>query len=239
MNSTKPGDYVAFVPIRAGSKGLPNKNIKPFAGRPLYEHAVNQGLRCCTGCIVSTDIESVLATPGNDATLVHRRPPELCADTTPMDEVLKEAITSLDLAGRNIVLLQATSPLRSDSNIREAIESHRSGRFNLVLSVAEGDRSILKSGLIENGQFLPIRKPEYCFSNRQSLPSVYRPNGAVFVFSCDWFLANGGLATDKIGAVMMHTSQSLDIDTEEDFSRAEKVFERMMSGDPLTESSVG
>lgn len=234
MKITNPGDYIAFVPIRAGSRGLSNKNIKAFAGLPLYEHAVCQGLRCCAGCIVSTDIESVLTTPANDGRFIHRRPADLATDTTPMDEVLKEMVTSLDLARKNIVLLQATSPLRSDANILEAVELHRSGEFDLVLSVAEGDRSILKSGLIEDGRFVPVRKPEYCFTNRQSLPGVYRPNGAVFVFSSDWFLANGGLATDKIGAVIMHTSQSHDIDTEEDFTQAEMIFKTMEIRDGLS-----
>ncbi|MFN3161833.1 MAG: acylneuraminate cytidylyltransferase family protein [Rubinisphaera brasiliensis] len=224
MNNALPDEYVAFVPIRAGSKGLANKNIKPFAGLPLYEHAVRQGMRCCGACIVSTDIDSVLSAPNSDGRILHRRPAELSGDTTPMDDVLQEAIGSLGLAGKHIVLLQATSPLRSDANILEAIERHRSGEFDLVLSVAEGDRSILKSGLIEDGRFVPVRKPEYCFTNRQSLPGVYRPNGAVYVFSCDRFLENGGLATDNIGAVVMDASQSHDIDTEADFAHAESIF---------------
>ncbi|WP_339741811.1 acylneuraminate cytidylyltransferase family protein [uncultured Rubinisphaera sp.] len=234
MKDAKPDNYVAIVPIRAGSRGLANKNIMAFAGRPLYEHAVRQGLRCCTGCIVSTDIESVLTTPVSDERLLHRRPPELASDTTPMDDVLKNAIISLDLTGKNIVLLQATSPLRRDENILEAMECHRNGEFDLVLSVAEGDRSILKSGLIEDGRFIPVRKPEYCFTNRQSLPCIYRPNGAVYVFSSDWFLANGGLATDKIGAVVMDVTQSHDIDTKEDFSHAEMIFKKMSAGVELS-----
>lgn len=224
MEHSVSGDYIAFVPIRAGSKGLENKNTKLFAGLPLYEHAVRQGLRCCARCIVSTDIDSVLVAPAVDALVLHRRPAGFATDNTPMDAVLVEAIVSLDLADKNIVLLQATSPLRSDATIREAIERHRNGADDLVMSVAETDRTILKCGLIEDGRFVPVRKPDYCFANRQSLPDVYRPNGAVFIFSSDWFLANGGLATDRIGAVIMPASQSLDVDTVDDFARAEAIF---------------
>jgi CMP-N,N'-diacetyllegionaminic acid synthase len=217
-------DYVAFVPIRGGSKGLENKNIKHFAGLPLYEHAVRQGLRVCSRCVVSTDIESVLNADITDARLIHRRPANLATDNAPMDVVLRDGIESLALAGRSIVLLQATSPLRNDDIIEGAIACHRTGAHDLVLSATLDDRSILKSGMIEDGKFLPVSKPEYCFSNRQSLPDIYRPNGAVFVFSADWFLANGGLATDKIGAVTMPAAQSYDIDTQDDFTRAEALF---------------
>jgi CMP-N,N'-diacetyllegionaminic acid synthase len=73
-------------------------------------------------------------------------------------------------------------------------------------------------------RFVPVSRPEYCFTNRQSLPEVYRPNGAVYVFSADWFLINGGLATHSIGALVMPPEQSQDIDTEADFRLAEALF---------------
>lgn len=217
-------DYTAFVPIRAGSKGLVNKNIKLFAGIPLYEHAVLQGLRCCGSCVISTDIETVLDTPVTDNRRAHRRPVAFASDTSSMNAVLKDGIESLALSGRSIVLLQATSPLRHDASIVRAIALHQSGNFDLIMSVTPGDRSILKMGIVEDERFIPVSKSKYCFSNRQSLPNVYRPNGAVYVFSADWFLANGGLATDNIGTIMMSSDESHDIDTAEDFTDAENIF---------------
>lgn len=215
---------IALVPIRDGSKGLPQKNVRLFAGLPLYEHAVRQGLRCCKGCVISTDIEAVLEAPVEDGRVIYRRPTSLCNDSTQMDEVLRDTIINLSLQAHTIVLLQATSPLRCDDHVRSAIELQRSGKFDLVLSVAAGDSSILKAGTVEDGNFIPVSKPEYCFTNRQTLPKVYRPNGAVFVFSANWFMANGGLATNNIGAIVMSQEQSQDIDTEADFLLAESRF---------------
>ena len=218
--------YTAFVPIRAGSKGLIDKNIKHFAGIPLYEHAVQQGLRSCGFCVISTDIETVLATPVTDNRCVHRRPVVQASDTSTMDDVLKDGIESLSLTGQSIVLLQATSPLRHDASISEAIALHETGAFDLVMSVTLGNASILKMGMVEDRRFVPVSQPKYCFSNRQNLPNVYRPNGAIYVFSADWFLANGGLATDHIGAIVMAADESYDIDTIDDFINAEAIFQR-------------
>jgi len=228
--SFQPGDYIALVPIRAGSKGMPGKNVRPFAGLPWYEHAVRQGLRCCSACIVSTDIEQVLAADVPDGRVLHRRAAHLAADTSPMDDVLKDAIEQLKLAGVNIVLLQATSPLRSDAAIARAIARHRKAKADLVMSVTPAERTILKWGLIEGSRFAPVHKPDYCFANRQDLPEIYRPNGAVYVFSSDWFMGNGGLSTDNIDAVIMPADQSCDIDSEDDFLRAEKLFASLNRG---------
>lgn len=219
--------YTAFVPIRAGSKGLVDKNIKHFAGIPLYEHAVRQGLRCCGSCVISTDIETVLATPVTDGRCVYRRPVGLASDASSMDDVLKDGIESLSLSGQSIVLLQATSPLRNDTNISEAITLYETGAFDLIMSVTQEDQSILKMGMIEDDRFVPVSEPKYCFSNRQNLPNVYRPTGAIYVFSADWFLANGGLATDHIGSIIMSADESYDIDTADDFTSAEAMYQRL------------
>ncbi|MEO0387340.1 MAG: acylneuraminate cytidylyltransferase family protein [Pseudomonadota bacterium] len=218
------GAYVAFVPLRAGSQGLPGKNIRPFAGLPLYEHAVRQGLRCCGTCYVSTDIDTVLEAGGGPGRVLFRRPATLAGAETPMDAVLGHAIREMGLEHANIVLLQATSPLRRDATIHAAIDRHRGGDHDLVLTVTEAERGILKWGLVEAGRFLPVRKPEHCFQNRQDLPAVWRPTGAVYVFSAAWFLANGGLATERIGAVPMPAGDAADIDDAEDFRRAEAAF---------------
>ena len=221
MGRTK---HIALAPLREGSKGLPGKNVRLFAGLPLYEHTVRQGLRCCDGCVVSTDIEEVLAGDYSDGRLLHRRPAYLAGDTTTMAEVLKEVIDSLSLNDLTIILLQVTSPLRHDKDIEDALELYRGGAFELVLSVTPDERSVLKSGMVEESRFLPVSKPEYCFANRQSLPMIYRPNGAIYVFSADWFIQNGGLEADRIGAVTMLSSRSCDIDSKEDFAEAERLF---------------
>lgn len=224
MSAPLEQHIVAFVPLRAGSKGLPNKNIRLFGGKPLYEHAIAQGLRCCGACVVSTDISHVLDRPAQAHVRIHSRPKEFARDNSPMDVVLADAIDSLGLHGKTIILLQATSPLRQDAAIIEALERHSAGENDLIMSLTPADKSILKSGFVSDGRFAPLSKPEHCFMNRQALPEVFRPNGAVFVFAADWFMQRRSLASDKIGVVIMPAEQSFDIDTAEEFERAENAF---------------
>lgn len=214
---------IAVVPVRGGSKGLPGKNIRPLAGRPLYRHAVDQGLEAgAEEVLVSTDIAEILGADQGPGVTVIERPAALAGDTVPMDPVLLHA-----LEGRGpalVVLLQATSPLRRAEDIRAAVAAWRRRGFDLVMSVTRTDPGILKYGMAEGDRFVPVARAEYCFMNRQQLPPVYRPNGAVYVFDADWFRGNGGLATDRIGMVEMPGDRSMDIDTLADFERAEAVL---------------
>lgn len=215
---------VGVVPVRKGSKGLQNKNIRKFAGRPLFQHAVEQGIRCCKSCIISTDISEILNGFQMDGCTLIGRDASISSDNAPMSAVIMDIIQKRDLDDEVIVLLQATSPLREDKHVFEAIELYMTGRFDIVMSVREEDSSILKSGFLSDGFFSGVVNQEFCFANRQDLPSVVKPSGAVYVFSSSWFLENGGFNTNRIGAVKISKEQSLDIDNLNDFVKAEKTF---------------
>lgn len=224
-------NWVAFVPIRAGSKGFADKNIADLAGKPLYQHAVDQGLAAGAGaCYISTDIAQVLAQTHGPKVTAFARPAELSQDDTPMDAVLCHFVDHIYDGDGLVVLLQATSPLRQAEHLVSAVEKYRSGEFDLVMSVTPTPSGILKYGTADGDRYVPVSKPEYCFSNRQSLPKTYRPNGAVYVFSASWFRQNRQLATDNIGMLEMDEDSSLDIDTREDFDRAEGFLKAGMSG---------
>lgn len=217
-------NYVAIVPVRGGSKGLPGKNVRFFAGLPLYRHAVEQGLHNAERCLISSDIEAILNADLPERCEVLRRPANLAGDSVPMDEVLADIVQRCDLGGATIILLQATSPLRLNADIQKAKEVYRTGNYDLVMSVTGTESGILKYGVMEGERFRPVARPDYCFMNRQQLPPVYRPNGAVYIFGADWFAQNGQLATDRIGAIEIPEARSLDIDTLIDFERAEKMY---------------
>lgn len=225
-----PGDTVALVPVRRGSKGLPGKNERLLAGVPLHARAVAQGLRTAARCVLSTDIPALLSAPQDERCCVLARPPALAADDASMDGVIAHVIDALDLRRHVIVLLQATSPLRVDADVEAALALHRAGGFELVMSTTRADASVLKWGTLEDGRYVPVSDPAYCFRNRQSLPAVFRPNGAVYVFTAEDFLRNGGLATDRIGAIAMPPERSVDIDSEADFARAEALLSTAREG---------
>ena len=213
---------IALIPLRAGSKGLPGKNTRPLAGRPLYTHTLEQARAAGIGVsLVSTDIAELLdADLGPDVRVV-ARPAALAGDATSMDAVLRHVLAN-DLVGAwTVVLLQATSPMRAPADIRRAIALHASGNFNLVLSAARADSCVLKWGCAEGARFVPLSKVEHCFSNRASLPPVYRPDGAVYVFDADWFRNTGTLASSPIGMIETPINRAIDIDTLADFKDVE------------------
>lgn len=219
-------NWLAFVPIRGGSKGLPGKNIRDLAGRPLYQHSLEHAQNAgASRCFISTDIAEVSNKDHGVGVEIMARPAEIASDQTPMDDVLGHFVDNIPDEDTTIVLLQATSPLRRVTHITAALEAYKSGAHDLVMSVTATDRGILKYGTRQNGRFVPVSDPKYCFTNRQALPEVFRPNGAVYVFGADWFRKTRKLATDRIGMIEMDKESSRDIDTEADFLAVEAILQ--------------
>lgn len=213
--------FVAVVPIRDGSRGFPGKNTAPLAGRPLYRHAVDQALAAgARHVVVTTDIPEVLEAEHPAGVVLHRRPDALAADHVPMAPVIADVLTRGELAGDPVVvLLQATSPLRTAAQVRDAVDRFRDSGADLLMSVCEADPGVLKHGTITDGRFTALRDPSHPFTNRQQLPPVYRPNGAIYVFRADWFRRHGSLSTTSIEAYEMPVADSIDIDAPADLDR--------------------
>lgn len=211
--------WTAIVPVRAGSKGLPNKNIMLLAGKPLYMHAVDLALKAgASKVVISTDIPEIIGINFPETIEVIRRPINLCGDEVDMAPVLIHVIQEKNISGL-ILLLQATSPLREEADILSCIRKHITGKFDLTLTVSEVDSGILKCGTIKDGAFLPISNPIYCTLNRQNLPKVYKPNGAIYVMNAEWLLLNKSLVSNRTGAVSMPAERSYDIDSLDDFKK--------------------
>jgi CMP-N-acetylneuraminic acid synthetase len=217
--------WTAVIPLRGGSKGLPGKNTRLLAGKPLYRHAVDLALAAgASRVLISTDIEEVLNAQLPAGVQALPRSPELCGDTVPMAPVLVHALQAAQVQG-TVVLLQATSPLRQVADVQAALERLASGGFDLVMSVTEADRGVLKWGQLQaDGRFAPLSSPEHCFANRQSLPPVYKPNGAVYAMQAGWFVAQQSFVSEHIGTVVMPPGRSHDIDNLFDFERCEALL---------------
>jgi len=221
--------WTAVIPLRAGSRGLPSKNIRPLAGKPLYRHALDQALAAgASRVVITTDMPDVLWAELPKQVALVERPAELAGDNVPMAPVLQHALETADVHGP-VVLLQATSPLRSPSDIEEALRVFAGGYFELVMSVTEADRGVLKWGTLRGNRFQPLSDPAHCFANRQSLPAVVRPNGAIYVLDADWFVGRGSFVSERIGVLPMPAERSLDIDSLEDFERCEALLKQTRS----------
>jgi N-acylneuraminate cytidylyltransferase len=225
--------WTAIIPLRGGSKGLPGKNTRLLAGKPLYRHAVDLALAAgASRVLISTDIPEVLSADLPPTVQTLPRPAELCGDTVPMAPVLLHALQTAQVEGP-VVLLQATSPLRQVADVQAALQRLASGAFDLVMSVTDAERSVLKWGLVQpDGRFVPLSSPEHCFANRQSLPPVYTPNGAVYAMNAPWFMAQQSFVSERMGTVVMPPERSFDIDNVEDFERCAALLSNANLGNP-------
>lgn len=139
------GLVLALVPARSGSKGLPGKNIRPLAGRPLLAWPVAAGRqsRYVDDVVVSTDSEQYAAiarAAGADVPFL--RPAELASDQAPSIGFILHALEMLERAGRHykyLILLEPTSPLTEATDVDAALEELDSSRdvADAIVSVAE------------------------------------------------------------------------------------------------------
>lgn len=218
-------EIVAIVPVRAGSKGLAGKNFRLLGGAPLWSRAVGQGLRVANRVIVTTDATEILRAEPADRVTHLARPADLARDDSPMAPVVEHALGEVG-DDATVLLLQPTSPLRRDEDIAAALARHGEGGWSMVLSVTPADRGVLKWGRVEDGCFRPLGDAGDTFANRQSLPPVHRPDGAIYVFTAAEFRAAGGFPPGRIGVVETPRERALDIDDAEDFARAEAYLAR-------------
>ena len=219
-------NFTVIIPLRAASKGMPNKNITELDGKPLYMHAVDLASKGgAARIIVTTDIEEVLYEEFDYQVDVVARPKNLCSDSAPISPVLVHAIEKAKVTGV-VVLLQPTSPLRSVEDLKACLDLFECDGSDLVLTLADSDSSVLKWGQLTNdGLFHPFAGGKYVFNNRQTLPSVYKPNGAIYVFSAEWLIFHKNLGRAKtISGVQMPASRSHDIDTLEDFTLCQELL---------------
>lgn len=216
--------FRAIVPFRKSSKGLLNKNFKKILGKPLWEIAVDQASRTCDSLLISTDSTDKISKKDFENIIIDVRPERLAKDNTRMSEVIDYLIDEYRLIDENIVLLQPTSPLRTDKSIQQAINLYESQNFSMVMSVVQKDSAILKNGFVDNGYFKAINNISFSFENRQNLPNIYGPNGCIYIFSAEDFMKNKDFPTKSIGTIVMDDTESLDINDQYDFEKATELF---------------
>lgn len=216
--------WIAIIPARAGSKSLSNKNIIRLDGKPLYMHSVEQAILAgADKIIISTNIKKILTTKHDSNVILHSRPENLSEDNTPIDDVIYNVCNEFKLSG-TLVLLQPTSPLRRYFHIQDALGLYNKNSSNMIMSVTAVENKCLKYGLIVNNFFSALSNPRYLFYNRQNLPNVFRPNGAIYIFNAKLFMKSQSFSSFNIVPFIMDTKSSYDIDNIEDFTHCENIL---------------
>lgn len=221
---------LGVIPARAGSKGLPGKNLRPLGGKPLLAWTVeaaaaSQALTCAW---VSTDDEATAsAARAHGGQVPFLRPPELATDTASIFDVLKHAVG--EYQGREgrpvdiVVLLQPTSPLRGPGPIDATVALVRGGADSAQTVTLDQShprhRFTLEAGLLK-----PLFPNADRHSRRQDGETVYRPNGAVYAARTTVLLEGGTLRGANHRAIVMDFESSVDVDTLWDFKLAELIL---------------
>ena len=229
-------EVLALITARGGSKGIPQKNIAPCAGRPLIAWTIDaaRDSRHVSGILVSTDdpdIAAVARTHGAEVPFL--RPPELSRDDSPHIPVLLHALTWLrEHQGRLpdwLVLLQPTSPLRLARDVDDAVDLALARDADAVVSLAPRDDLHLLRDLDEAGRILPQAAYAQGYQPRQSARAGHVVNGAVFLIKTSVLLEKQTFYTDRTYALVMPAARSLDVDTPFDLKLAELLLRERAS----------
>lgn len=220
-----------LIPARGGSKGIPRKNVKPFCGRPLVCRAVDQAFACCRGndtVFVSTDSEEIKDAALSCGDVVpFMRPDELASDKAGTYGVIIHALDEFARLGKQfekVVLLQPTSPLRSVSDIENAMRLW-TPNVDMVVSVCEAKTNPYYNAFEADSEgFLHISKGDGNFTRRQDAPKVWEYNGAVYVISVPSLRRGPFASFKKIIPSPMDASRSVDLDTPADWLIAEALM---------------
>lgn len=201
---------LAVVPARGGSMGLPRKNIRPLAGRPLLWHSLDCAAMApeITRCIVSTDdreIEATAKARGGDVPFI--RPASLAGADTAMMPVVRHALDWVEREeGREydmVLLLDPTSPCRLPDDISVAAALlDRTPDAAGVLAVSEPSFNPAWVSVVEEGGWLRRAFDFAGYVRRQDVPKVLRINGALYLWRAafvrrapdDWFSAGRHVA---------------------------------------------
>ena len=221
---------LALIPARAGSKGIPGKNIRDFAGKPLYLWAWDVGRFTCDDVLVTTDYEQLTVT----RKIV--RPERLCWDNTPMIAVVKHALQEVldhpewGMYPDVIVLLQPTQPLRKPEHVRAALKLLEETGADSVVSVVQipahysPDYAMRTSYDITRDRYglYPFLPDAYRIdvTRRQDARPAYSRDGTVYAIRRQT-IEQGSLYGSHCVPLVIPSSESCTLDTEEDWQRAE------------------
>lgn len=215
---------LAIIPARGGSKGVPRKNIKDLAGKPLIAWTIEEAKRSkyIDKLVVSSDDQEIIDVSikwGVDAPV--RRPSELAQDDTPGIDPILHALEFYQ-EYEYVVLLQPTSPLRNVKDIDGAIKLFALKEELSCVSVTESSKSpYWMYKISKEGTMLPLFSKEDIPYQRQQAPKFYELNGAVYVATSKSLKATSSFLQDGTIPYVMPRERSIDIDNVSDFEYCE------------------
>ena len=230
---------IGLITARGGSKSIPRKNVKLLAGQPLIAWSIESALRSrgLSRLIVSTDDEEIAKVSKKfGAEIPCLRPKELAQDDTLSLPVLQHMVRYLrekeNYEPFAVILLQPTSPLRTEKHIDEAIELfQKDSQADSLVSVATVPHNFQPQKLMKlsDKYLIPYLEGEGTeILTRKGLPKLFARNGpAILISKTNLIIEQETLYGEKILPYLMPMNQSFDIDDMEDW----KIIESIMKND--------
>lgn len=230
-------DITAFIFARGGSKGLPGKNIRPLAGKPLIGWAIEQALAvpAIGRVIVSTDSQEIADNAkAFGAQVPFLRPIDLANDTASEIDAWRHALTFLWNAEGKLpdvfISVPATAPLRLPEDIEACLEVYRNQDADLVLTVSPAHRNpwFNMVSLQAGGTVELVNNPSGSITRRQDAPEMFDVSTVAYVANSDFILEGGSLFSGRVYAVKIPVERAIDIDTLHDFEIAEFLMKKRL-----------
>lgn len=221
---------LAVIPARGGSKRIPRKNIRPFAGKPMIGYAIEAALasQAFDAVLVSTDDEEIAqAARGFGAEVPFMRPPQLADDHTPTVPVIAHAITQMQALGRAprlVCCIYPGCPLLEPGDLRAGLalleEGSSAYAFPVLPFPAPIQRALRRRA---DGSTEPFQ-PQYTQTRSQDLEPAFYDAGQFYWGRAEAWLQ--GMDIHRNGrTVVVPEWRAVDIDTPDDWLRAEALYQ--------------
>lgn len=207
---------LAIVPARGGSKRLPRKNVLHLHGKPLIVWTIEAGLKSkyIDKVVVSSEDSEVLEIARNSNAETIERPIALASDDVSSFDVVEHALNSIQTGVDILVLLQPTSPLRTEMHIDQALSLMMNRKANAIVSVSAAEHPPLWSNTLpDDDNMESFLNNSVANARSQDLPNFFRVNGALYICRTKFLLAEQSFfLKTNILAYRMSRDTSIDID---------------------------
>ncbi|WP_078129424.1 cytidylyltransferase domain-containing protein [Leptospira alexanderi] len=214
---------LGLIPARGGSKGIPRKNIKFIAGKPLIVWTIEAALKSkyLTSIVVSTDDSEIAeVAKQTGASVPFLRPSELATDYSSGIDPVLHALDNLPEFDY-VMLLQPTSPLRTSTDIDDCIEFAMKRKTNSVVSVCETQENPFWMFCLDDSLRMTKLLNVEDVKRRQDSPKIFSLNGSIYLSEVNYFREKKKFITEDTLAYLMSKESSIDIDDMMDWKLAE------------------
>jgi len=230
---------LAVIPARGGSKRIPHKNIRPFAGKPMIAWSIAAALDSglFERVIVSTDDEEIARVARNcGAEVPFMRPAQLSDDHTPTLPVITHAIEWQAAQGRSpqqVCCIYATAPFITTADLRRGEELLRQTSCEYAFSVTSYGFSIQRALRMSAKNRVSMFYPEHQLTRSQDLEPAYHDAAQFYWGQAEAWLSGRPIFGENSAPVLLPRHRVQDIDTPEDWTRAELMFNALKLSESL------